>query len=340
MSCCIPAWALTAVTAATPPAMPWVEYVGAEGWGHGKHVVLVSGDEEYRSEEALPQLGRILAARHGFRCTVLFALDPDTCEIDPERRTNIPGLQTLDDADLMIIATRFRDLPDRQMRHVDDYLRAGKPVIGLRTATHAFAMAHDGTYGRYAWDYPGDDYEQGFGRQVLGETWVAHHGDHGRESTRGVIAPGAAGHPIARGLAPGSIWGPTDVYRVRLPLSGDAQPIVLGQVLSGMSPDDLPVTGPKNEPMMPIAWTRTYEGDDGTRGRVFTTTMGAATDLEAEGTRRMIVNGVYWTLGMEDRVPAAGADVRLVGAYEPSDFGFGGHRRGVRPADHALALDR
>src|SRR5215475_8569372 len=89
---------------------PWVVYEGSDGPGKGKHVVLISGDEEYRSEEALPQLAKILATRHGFTCTVLFAIGQDGT-IEPDRVDNIPGLQTLRLADLMIIATRFRNLP-------------------------------------------------------------------------------------------------------------------------------------------------------------------------------------------------------------------------------------
>src|ERR1700758_5714957 len=87
---------------------PWLVIAGDQGPGQGKHVVLVSGDEEYRSEEALPQLAKILALRHGFKCTVLFAIGKDGT-IDPEQADNIPGLQALRSADLMIIATRFRN---------------------------------------------------------------------------------------------------------------------------------------------------------------------------------------------------------------------------------------
>src|SRR5881409_3694509 len=90
---------------------PWVVYEGGDGPGKGKHVVLVSGDEEYRSEEALPQLGRILARHHGFKCTVLFAIDPKDGSINPNVKDNIPGLEALRTADLMIIFTRMRNLP-------------------------------------------------------------------------------------------------------------------------------------------------------------------------------------------------------------------------------------
>ena len=314
----------------------WITYKGHEGPGKDLHIVLISGDEEYRSEEALPQLGKILATRHGFTCTVLFAIDEKTGIINPLNRRNIPGLESLATADLVIIATRFRDLPDEQMVYIDQYLKEGKPIIGMRTATHAFALESSSTYQHYNWNSADPKFEQGFGRQILGETWINHHGHHGRESTRGIVVEDQSDHPIVLGIREKSIWGPTDVYGVRLPLLGDAQPIVLGQVLSGMKQDDEPVTGEKNTPMMPIGWTKTYQVADGKRGRVFTTTMGAATDLLAEGTRRMIVNAVYWTLGLEDKIQLDGTDVQIVGTYEPSAYGFGKHKPGVRPADHAI----
>jgi hypothetical protein len=119
-----------------------------------------------------------------------------------------------------------------------------------------------------------------------------------------------------------------------LPLPGDSRPLVMGQVLEGMQPTDKPVTDAKNDPMMPIAWTKTYEGKDGRTGRVFTTTMGAAVDLQSEGLRRLLVNAAYWCVGLEDKIPAR-ADVTIVGEYEPSYFGFGKFRKGVKPADWA-----
>ncbi len=310
---------------------PWVVYQGGDGPGKGKHIVLVSGDEEYRSEEALSQLGKILAKHHGFKCTVLFAVDPETGLIDPLNRSNIPGLEALKTADLMIIATRFRDLPDEQMRHIVEFVEAGKPIIGMRTATHAFSIPEGKTYSK--WHWKSTEWEGGFGRQILGETWVNHHGHHGHESTRGIVAPGAEDHPIVRGCE--DIWGPTDVYTVHLPLPGDSKPLVLGQVLVGMDPSDKPVENKKNDPMMPIAWIKTYKGADGETGRVFTTTMGAATDVASEGLRRLIVNAAYWCLGMEDKIPAR-ANVAIVGEYKPTDYGFGKFKPGLKPSDYAM----
>ena len=113
-------------------------FPGGEGLGTGKHIVLVSGDEEYRSEEALPMLARILSVHHGFRCTVLFSMDPEQGTIDPENQTHIPGLATVDEADMLVLFLRFRELSDADMRHVVDYVGAGKPLLGIRTSTHAF----------------------------------------------------------------------------------------------------------------------------------------------------------------------------------------------------------
>ncbi len=326
----------------------WVVYDGFKGPGNGKHIVLVSGDEEYRSEEALPQLGKILAKHHGFKCTVLFAIDPKTGEINPDVLNNIPGLENLQTADLMIIFTRFRNLPDDQMQYIDQYLRSGRPVIGLRTATHAFNFPKNSKWAHYSFRYNGPlkEWKDGFGRLVLGETWIAHHGWHGHESTCGLIAPGAKQHPIVRGIKDKDIWAPTDVYRVRLPLPGDSRPLILGQVLAGMTPDSPPVkpskdkrTGKiidKNNPMMPVAWTKSYQIPGGKKGKVFTTTMGAAVDLQNEGVRRLLVNAVYWCLGMEDQIPPEGTKVDLVGSYKPTFFGHHLFKKGMKPSDYAL----
>jgi len=185
---------LVCLTATRPASAAdlWLDLAGGEGPGKGTKVVLISGDEEYRSEEALTQLAKILATHHGFDCRVVYAIDPKTGEISPNTQTNIPGLEALQDADLMVIATRFRNLPDEQMQEIDSYLKAGKPVIGMRTATHAFNIPAGRAFARYGWKHDGKDFSQGFGRQVLGETWINHHGHHGKESTRGLIAPDPA----------------------------------------------------------------------------------------------------------------------------------------------------
>jgi type 1 glutamine amidotransferase len=316
---------------ALPAADPWLTVEGGDGPGKGKHVVLVSGDEEYRSEETLPQLAKILAKHHGFTCTVLFAIDPKDDTISPNTNNNIPGLEKLKSADLMVIFTRFRNLPDDQMRHVVEYVESGKPIIGLRTATHAFDLKQ-GAFKKYTWTSKEKGYEGGFGKQVLGETWVNHHGRHGVEGTRGVFVKGQENHPILKGIEPWSIFGTTDVYTVNLPLPGDSTPLVLGEVTETLKPDSKAVAGKKNDPMMPIAWTKTYKGEAGKPARVFTTTMGASQDFAHEATRRMLVNACYWALGMEDKIPAK-SDVSIVGTFDPQPFRNNGYKKGVKPED-------
>ena len=320
----------------------WVTYKGKNN-PTGKNIVLVTGDEEYRSEEAMPQLAKILANHHGFDCTVLFAQNPEKLgTIDPNYSFNIPGLENLADADLMILFTRFRALPSEQMQHIDNYLSAGKPLIAIRTATHAFNFK-DTTHQwqHYGFNYKGDksDWVLGFGKLVLGETWYTHHGHHKNQSTRGIIASGAENHPITNGIESGAIWGPTDVYGIRMPMP-NTQSIILGQTVNraGEYDENDPFYGLKetdteiatvnpatktaynpNDPMPPIAWTKNYQIPNGKPGNSFTTTIGSATDMVDEDVRRLMVNATFHLLEME--VPAK-ANVGLVGTYNPSPYQF------------------
>lgn len=291
----------------------------------GKHIVLLAGDEEYRSEESMPMLGRLLARKHGFRCTVLFSRDPASGNIDPTATTNLPGLQALDSADLCIMALRFRELPDSQMRHIVRFLEAGKPLIALRTSTHAFAFPEGSQSAYTRFDWRSTEWPGGFGRQVLGETWVSHHGEHGKQSTRGVLAPAFTNHPILKGVT--DIWGPTDVYTVAH-LGNDARVLVRGQVLDGMEPSSPPDSA-KNNPMMPLIWLRNYQLPGGSKGTALVSTIGAAVDFESEGLRRLIVNACYSLSGLEDKIPPK-ADVQVEN-YKPSPFGFGKFKRGLKP---------
>ena len=318
------------LAAADPP----VVLDGKDGPGKGKHVVLISGDQEYRSEEAIPQLAKILATRHGFKCTVLFTVDKDTGTINPTVN-NIPGLEALQSADLMVIFTRFLNLPDDQMEQIAGYVEAGKPVVGLRTSTHAFNIPWNRKFARYGNGSGVKGWEGGFGKQVLGEQWVNHHGGHGREGTRGRITEAGTKHPILKGIKDGEIFGTTDVYTVNLPLPGDSIPLVLGEVTETLKPDSKPVAGKKNDPMMPVAWVKTFKGSAETAGRVFNTTMGASQDLEFEATRRMIVNACFWAAGLEQQIPDK-TDVAIVGEFKPTPFRFKKNEEwkpGVKPAD-------
>lgn len=322
-------FAAVVMFASSAAAEDWVVYPGGAGPGAGKHLVFLSGDEEYRSEEALPMLAKILSQRHGFKCTVLFPVDPDGT-INPDNAKSLPGSEALSSADGIVMLLRFRAWPsDAMKRFVDAYL-AGKPIVALRTSTHAFQFPNDSEFASY----------NSFGKRVLGEEWVSHWGNHKVEATRGVIEPSAKDHPILKGVE--EIFGDTDVYEAYPP--ADAKILVRGQVLKGMNPGDAPADYRKkrasdkqeqgvNDPMMPVVWVREHQNESGKTNKIVTTTMGSATDLQSEGLRRLIVNSVYWTLGLD--VPAK-ADVTFVDAFKPTMYGFKGAKKGIKPADHAI----
>ena len=304
-------------------AADWATLEPKPGAANGKHIVLLAGDEEYRSEECLPMLAKILSQRHGFKCTVLFSVDPATGTIDPSNQTNVPGMRLLDSADLAILQFRFRELPDADMEHFERFLKAGKPVIALRTATHSFAYTRNKSsrFARYDWqskDWPG-----GFGQQVLGETWVAHHGDHGKESTRALVDGMNSKHPVLRGVR--DVWGPSDVYSA-IHLKPADTVLMHGLVLRGMKPDDAPNW---TKPLMPVVWIRDYTWDNGKTSRALTSTIGAAVDLQSEDLRRLVINACYWLTGLE--VPAK-ADAACIGDFNPSYFGFGKSTQGIKPS--------
>lgn len=310
---------------------PGLHFTGKEGPGKGKKIVFLAGDEEYRSEESLPMLAKILSQRHGFDTTVLFSIDPEKGFIDPNQQKNIPGTEALADADLLIIAARFRDLPADQTAPITAFLNAGKPVIGLRTSTHAFAgeMADGG------WTY-GDWQKGGFGLKIFGETWVSHHGTHKKEGTRGVIEKTNAGHPVLRSVK--DIFAPSDVYTVK-DLTEKETILLRGAVTETLDPASKPIAGAKNDPLQALAWLRQYTAPNGTRkGQAFCCTAGAAVDLVNEDLRRLVVNASYFLTGLE--VPAQ-AEVAYVDPFYPSFFGFIEDKaywpgRNLKPSDFAL----
>ena len=320
---------------AQSPSPASAAYAPGPGAGRGRHVVFLSGDEEYRGEEGLPMLAKILSQRHGFKATVLFSIDPDGT-INPKNTKSLSDPAALDSADAVVMLLRFRAWPDEDMARFDRLLRAGKPIIALRTSTHAFnGLAKGGPW--ESWNY---NSQGGFGKRVLGETWLTHWGRHKVEATRGAIEPAQQNHPVLRGV--GDLFGDTDVYEAYPP--ADATVLVRGVVLKGMTPDSPPADYRKprstdkqeqgvNDPPMPVVWTRLNRNDNGSTNRVLTSTMGSATDLENEGLRRLIVNAVYW--GLELEVPAK-ADVAYVDPYEPSFYGFDGFRKGLRISDFDL----
>ena len=312
--------------AIAPQGDLWLTYPGSKGPGKGKHVVLIAAEQEYRSEQSMPMLAKVLSNHHGFDCTVLFSVN-EKGEVDPtvpapfkdkEKRHNIPGLDHLKKADCVIWISRFMHLPEAQMQHFHDYFDSGKPLIALRTANHGF-------WGGLKYRKGGKNVSL---RALLGGAFMGHHGGWHREATRGVIVPEKRKHPILTGV--GDIWGTSDVYRChneKHPFPEDCESLVLGQPLINLEKDAPPNT--KKEPL-PVAWTKTWTGNNGLKSRIFHFTMGSAMDLENDGVRRMTVNAVYWGLGMEDAIKAD-RSIAIIGDYYPLKAGFNYEKLGVKP---------
>lgn len=314
-----------------PESPQWLVYPGGDGPGKGKHIVLIAADQEYRSEQSMPMLAKILSTHHGFDCTVLFGVN-EKGEVDPTmpvypekgneasfKEHHIPGLEHLASADLVIFFTRLLTLPMAERELIVKYVDSGKPIIALRTANHGF---------RGELPYKINGRQVKWGEDVLGGTFLSHHGRWHADSTRGVIAEDQKSHPILTGVS--DIWGNSDVYRTyregtHLPAGCTA--LVWGQPLMGRLHDDAPNT--KLEPL-PVTWIKNWRTSHEQNARVFHSTMGSGTDLQSAGLRRLIINAAYWCLQMEPDISAT-RSVDIVGTYQPLESGFNYPALGVKP---------
>lgn len=310
---------------------PWLKYSGGDGPGKGKHIVLIAAEQEYRSEQSMPMLAKILSMHHGFDCTVLFGVN-EKGEVDPTlpvypekgkeaefKEHHIPGLDQLASADLVIFCTRLLTLPKSELEQIVAYVDSGKPIIALRTANHGF---------RGPLPYKIDGKQVKWGEDVLGGTFLNHHGRWHADSTRGSFDKNQTQHPILTGVA--DIWGDSDVYRTYKEgstLPKDCTALVWGQPLMGRQPDDLP--NEKLEPL-PVAWVKPWKTSSGKTAKVFHCTMGSASDFKSAGLRRLVVNAAYWCIGLEGSISAT-RSVDCVGSYQPLESGFNYGELGVKP---------
>ena len=299
-------------------AEPGLVIEGKEGIGKGQHIVFVTGEEYYRSEEGMSMFAKILSQHHGYKCTVLFAIDPITGFINANKSNNIPGLEALKSADLMVVFARFRELPDADMKHIVDYVDAGKPVLGIRNATHAFRYSANSTSPYKSWDFQSKAWPGGFGQQILGDTWIAHYGKFQKEATLATVVSSQRNNPVLRGVAD-TIFCHTDVNSVERLTPKDLV-LMQGQVLSGLNPMDPPVTDKRKDVRMPFAWFKTYTAPSGKEGRSFTTTAGASLDWQSEDLRRLMVNAIYSLTGHEKDIPEK-SNVNFIGEYKPKPTG-------------------
>ncbi len=307
----------------------WLTYSGGDGPGKGKRIVLIAADQEYRSEQSMPMMAKILSKHHGFDCIVLFAVN-EKGEVDPTmpvypekgkplKEHHIPGLENLAAADLVIFFPRLLTLPMVERELIVKYIDSGKPFISIRTGNHGFHASLP---------YKINGKQVRWGEDVLGGTFLEHHGRWHADSTRGTIVPEQKDHPILRGVT--DIWGNSDVYRTYkkgTALPADCTALVWGQPLMGRKPDDAP--NRELEPL-PVAWFKFWQTSSGKKARVFHSTMGSAHDLESAGLRRLLINAAYWGMGMESAITPT-RSVEIVGTYNPLESGFNYEELGVVP---------
>ncbi|MGI9466429.1 MAG: ThuA domain-containing protein [Rubripirellula sp.] len=293
-----------------------VVYEGDSGPGKGKHILFIASDHEYRGEETCPAIARIMAKQYGFKCTVLFGQTPEGL-IKPGSSL-IPGIDAIDDADMLFLFLRFVHPEDPWMAKFEQYLKRGGPVLGLRTTTHAF-NGLKGKYSHQNFNSKKEDYIGGFGRQILGETWnpglgAGHYGRNHQFATAMNVVPEQEMHPVMRGVK--DMHAMAGAYSAR-PMPNSTI-LAMNQVLESMEVGAKPIT---DKAPQPAAWVRTYQFQDGKEGRAFCSTQGASEDILSEGVRRMIINATLWCMNMEDEIKPE-ADISFVGPYNPTTFNF------------------
>lgn len=236
----------------------FISSAAAAGEKREPHVVLLISEPEYETEITLPAFAERHLAPSGLRCTMVFgdAAQPDT----------FPEIAALESADLLLLSVRRRALPTEQLQAVRQYLEAGKPLVGIRTACHAFHTRGKREEGHAEW--------QEFDPQVLGGHYTGHHGNGPVTTVR--IADGAQSHPILSGLPAEGFTSIGSLYRVS-PLAATTTTLLIGEI--------------PEQPAEPVAWTHTFQG-----GRVFYTSLGHKDDFAKPEFNRLLLNAVFWAL--------------------------------------------
>ncbi|MDF1656205.1 MAG: ThuA domain-containing protein [Verrucomicrobiales bacterium] len=308
-------------------------FEGTEGPGVGKHIVFIANDHEYRSEEVCPAIAKILAKHYGFKCTVLFGINEEG--FIQAGDVPIPHLEVLEDADLLFFVARFMNLPDEQAEKIVDYFERGGPVVGLRTSTHSF-NGQKGKWEKLNYNYSGEDYDGGLGKQIFGNTWdkelgQSHYGSNHQMGGTVSGVSSAKDHPIMAGV--GSIHAYSGAYKSQPP--SDATPLLEVQVLNTFEPSD--EINPER-PIVNAGWSRdSYVAPSGEQkdARVVYTSFGTSEDLLDEDARRFVVNASFWSLGMEGSIKPD-QNVSFVGEFAPSPYSSNAfYRIGVKPQDLA-----
>ena len=242
------------------------------------HAVFVVGTPHYSPGSTIPGLAEQLA-QLGFRTTVVLPAG------DPEKNpVGIPGLDALKTADVAVFYLRFLTLPDDQLKLIVDYLKSGKPVVGFRCSTHAFA---------YPKGSPNARWNDGFGRDALGSKYFIHL--QGTTQVSGVAV--AQAHPVLTGIKlAGDLTAAGTLYLADPPADAD---VLLGGIgkskKTGIVKNGFGTHALTETMTQPVAWTWTNKWG----GRVFTTTLGHPDTFSNRQFVRLFLNGICWAAGKD-----------------------------------------
>jgi type 1 glutamine amidotransferase len=227
-------------------------------------IVFMIGEDEYHTWETLPDFAEKDLKHKGYTFSIV--------NQDATDKNQFPGIvAALKDAHLLFLSVRRRTPPQDQLDAVRAYLAAGKPMVGIRTACHAFALRPTDKLADpklAAW--------QTFDPEIIGGNYTGHHG---KDKVAVALVPGAEANPILKGVAVDQLLGNGGLYKVS-PLNPSCTPLLTGTI--------------PNEPSEPIAWTH-LQGEK--QGRVFYTSLGHPDDFKNPEFRKFLVNAVVWALG-------------------------------------------
>lgn len=245
------------------------------------HVVVLIGDDEYKTETTLPAFARKYLGKD-FKTTIVFEIPSET-----KTRHNLPGIEAVDEADVLLLSLRRRILPTEQLKHVKQYIAAGKPVVGIRTASHAFSLRNQKPDEGYD-DLPEID------RDVIGGSYRGHTANN----TKGLIRSVAnVSHPILNGIPHTEHTSGGTLY-LTAPIAAKTTELMRGRI-EGV------------EEQHPAAWT--FERQDG--GRTFYTSAGHPDDFDQAWFKRLLFNSLFWAAGRN--VPPADYQLAAVGDGKP-----------------------
>jgi type 1 glutamine amidotransferase len=232
-----------------------------------KHAVLMIGEDEYHTWETLPDFAKTELEPRGFIVTVILE--------DPAHKHHFPGLiESLAKADLLILSTRRRLPPKDQLDAVRGYLDAGKPLVALRTACHAFAPPL--TKGKPKADPTAGASWIEFDADVLGGHYTGHHGPGPKVAV--TLAPNAEQSPLLQNVDASKLIGNGSLYKVS-PIGPSCTALLVGTL--------------PEKPTEPLAWTHLYGPS---KARIFYTSLGHPDDFKEPPFRQLLLNAIAWAV--------------------------------------------